>query len=88
MLSEVRPYLETRQPHEGDEGDAEPHAEKVHERPVAGEDPDADDHNGDGEADQLGQAEATAQAQRYFALAWVGGPFFQVRFTLLSQIYL
>ncbi len=31
MLSDVRPYLETRQPHEGDEGDAEPHAEEVHE---------------------------------------------------------
>jgi hypothetical protein len=31
VLSEVCPYLETRQPHEGDEGDAEPHAEEVHE---------------------------------------------------------
>ncbi len=34
MLSEVCPYLETRQPHEGDEGDTEPHAEEVHERSV------------------------------------------------------
>ncbi len=35
MLNEVRPYLETRQLHEGDEGDTEPHAEEVHERPVS-----------------------------------------------------
>jgi hypothetical protein len=34
VLIELRPYLETRQPHEGDEGDAEPHAEEVHERSV------------------------------------------------------
>ncbi len=31
MLSEMLPYLETRRPHEGDEGNAEPHAEEVHE---------------------------------------------------------
>jgi hypothetical protein len=31
VLSEVCPYLETRQP---DEGNAEPHAEEVHERSV------------------------------------------------------
>jgi hypothetical protein len=30
VLSEMLPYLETRQPHEGDEGDAKPHAEVVH----------------------------------------------------------
>jgi hypothetical protein len=30
----MRPYLETRKPHEGDEGDAEIHAEELHERLV------------------------------------------------------
>ncbi len=34
MLSEVRSYLETRQPHEGDEGDAEPQAKEVRKGPV------------------------------------------------------
>jgi hypothetical protein len=34
MLSDVCPYLETRQLHEGDEGNAERHAEEVHKCPV------------------------------------------------------
>ncbi len=34
MLTEVCPYLEARQPHEDDEGDAEPHAAEFHEHSV------------------------------------------------------
>ena len=70
-------YFETGQPYESNEGDAEAHAEEVHEGPVAGEDPDADHHHRNGHAHQLGQAEPTAEAHgdltlpyRWYTNSW------------------